>query len=49
VLAITRMISKTHETAAALLLYRAISGLGPLALRGAYTALGYGRRMARSR
>jgi phosphatidylglycerol lysyltransferase len=48
VLTITSMISKTHETAAALLLYRAIYSLGPLALWGAYAAFGYVRRKAGS-
>lgn len=39
VLTLTSMISRTHETAAALLLYRAIYSLGPLSLVGAYALI----------
>jgi phosphatidylglycerol lysyltransferase len=39
VLALTSLISRTHETAAALLLYRGIYSLGPLSLWAAYSGL----------
>ena len=46
VLSLTSVISKTHETAAALLLYRCIYSLGPLALAAAFGGI---RRVAGSR